>query len=316
MVLKSLGILLVSLLTLGCNDPQDEVTASPSNAKKHTNIDSVTTTDTDAQSDESSVDDTAQLESDEKLKSIARAFYAYQEHFGHFPPAVSTDANGHPLLSWRVHILPFLDAYDLYERFHLDEPWDSDHNSSLVVHMPSVYQTRDVTKDGHTTLMVFTGEHTVFGTGQPIATSTPLKPYKTRKQTSQTEVFQVFDGETSNPSDESSDEATIAGGPLARRPSAGPTFYDLTDGTANTILAVRAGSEKAVPWTKPEDLPFHLENPAVVLGDVSENGFDALFWDHRVERLQGIIDPVILRSWIDSTEHARRMQEMQGQTAQ
>jgi hypothetical protein len=44
-----------------------------------------------------------------------------------------------PLLSWRVAILPFLEQLALYERFRLDEPWDSSHNASLLREMPSVY---------------------------------------------------------------------------------------------------------------------------------------------------------------------------------
>lgn len=41
-----------------------------------------------------------------------------------------------PNLSWRVHILPFLDEQALYDQFHLDEPWDSPHNLSLLDQMP------------------------------------------------------------------------------------------------------------------------------------------------------------------------------------
>ncbi|MEO1523787.1 MAG: DUF1559 domain-containing protein [Planctomycetota bacterium] len=42
-------------------------------------------------------------------------------------------------LSWRVHLLPWLGQKDLHDRFHFDEPWDSDHNLRLVAEMPKVY---------------------------------------------------------------------------------------------------------------------------------------------------------------------------------
>ena len=42
-------------------------------------------------------------------------------------------------LSWRVHILPFVECDYLYQQFHLDEPWDSPHNIQLLDQMPSVY---------------------------------------------------------------------------------------------------------------------------------------------------------------------------------
>ena len=47
-------------------------------------------------------------------------------------------------LSWRVHILPFLGRPDLYERFNLDEPWDSPHNIQLLSEMPLVYECPSV----------------------------------------------------------------------------------------------------------------------------------------------------------------------------
>src|SRR5207249_1280691 len=44
-----------------------------------------------------------------------------------------------PLLSWRVAILPFIEQDELYRQFHLDEPWDSEHNKKLIQHMPQIY---------------------------------------------------------------------------------------------------------------------------------------------------------------------------------
>ncbi len=56
-----------------------------------------------------------------------------------------------PQLSWRVHILPYIGEEELYKQFHLDEPWDSEHNKSLVEKMPAVYACEgvDIPK-GHT----------------------------------------------------------------------------------------------------------------------------------------------------------------------
>ena len=42
-------------------------------------------------------------------------------------------------MSWRVAILPFLEQEQLYKQFHLDEPWDSEHNKKLIPLMPKVY---------------------------------------------------------------------------------------------------------------------------------------------------------------------------------
>ena len=64
-------------------------------------------------------------------KQLACALHSYHEVFGTFPPAYTTDANGKPLHSWRVLLLPYLEQHRLYEEIRLDEPWDSPHNSQF-----------------------------------------------------------------------------------------------------------------------------------------------------------------------------------------
>jgi hypothetical protein len=55
----------------------------------------------------------------------------YASANGSFPPAAACDANGKPLLRWRVLILPYMDQDSLFQRFHLDEAWDSPDNMPL-----------------------------------------------------------------------------------------------------------------------------------------------------------------------------------------
>lgn len=52
--------------------------------------------------------------------------------------------NGKTGLSWRVHVLPFLGQAALYSEFHLDERWDSPHNSALIKRIPEVYSLSGV----------------------------------------------------------------------------------------------------------------------------------------------------------------------------
>ena len=47
-------------------------------------------------------------------------------------------------MSWRVHLLPFLEETELYQQFHLDEPWDSPHNRELIAQMPDVFRSDDI----------------------------------------------------------------------------------------------------------------------------------------------------------------------------
>jgi hypothetical protein len=73
------------------------------------------------------------------LKQIGLGFHDFHQVYGHFPGPAIYSAAGKPLLSWRVAILPLVEGEELYNQFHLDEPWDSPHNLSLLAAMPAVY---------------------------------------------------------------------------------------------------------------------------------------------------------------------------------
>ncbi len=73
------------------------------------------------------------------LKQIALGFHNYHSAYKKLPPPAIRNDNGDRLLSWRVAILPFIEHQQLYEEFHLDEPWDSEHNIKLLERMPDVY---------------------------------------------------------------------------------------------------------------------------------------------------------------------------------
>ena len=75
------------------------------------------------------------------LKLIGLALHNYHDVYNSLPPAYTTDVNGKPLLSWRVAILPFLEGQSTFEKFDLDQPWDSAANQAIAKPMPSVYQS-------------------------------------------------------------------------------------------------------------------------------------------------------------------------------
>ena len=94
----------------------------------------------------------------------------YEAAYQHFPTQFSVDDAGKPLLSWRVHVLPFVNQNELYKQFNLDEPWDSDHNIKLVDKMPSNYfdhrtGSNENNKKGVTVFQVPAGEGTMFDEG-------------------------------------------------------------------------------------------------------------------------------------------------------
>jgi prepilin-type processing-associated H-X9-DG protein len=100
------------------------------------------------------------------LMQIALAMHNYHDAYRTFPPAYSKGTDGKPLLSWRVHILPYLEQKALYAEFHKDEPWDSAHNKTLIARMPSVYHcpsgSPTPAKEGKTTYLTPRGPSTIF----------------------------------------------------------------------------------------------------------------------------------------------------------
>jgi hypothetical protein len=97
------------------------------------------------------------------LKQIGLAMHNYHDTYRGFPPRAS-HKDDKPLLSWRVHILPYVEQQPLYNQFKLDEPWDSEHNRKLIEKMPQFYVSPRVSdvKEGHTTYVVPVGEKAIF----------------------------------------------------------------------------------------------------------------------------------------------------------
>jgi prepilin-type processing-associated H-X9-DG protein len=89
------------------------------------------------------------------LKQIALAAFNYESATGKFPGDI-VDEDGKPLLSWRVAILPFIEQNALHQQFHLDEPWDSEHNLAVARSIPATYlcPSRNRASDDATTTYV------------------------------------------------------------------------------------------------------------------------------------------------------------------
>jgi uncharacterized protein (TIGR03067 family) len=179
----------------------------------------------------------------ENLKRIGIGMHNYHDTLTVLPTATIYGKDGKALLSWRVAILPYIDHQELYNQFHLDEPWDSEHNLKLLGQMPDVFKSPDSKgKQTTTRYQVFTGKDT---------------PFHGDKKLRLTQFF---------------------------------------DGTSNTILAVEAGT--AVPWTKPEDLPYDAKKDLPKLGGVLKDGFHALMADGAVQFVPRSVDPLVLRAAI------------------
>lgn len=114
-------------------------------------------------------------ESLRQMKTIGEASVQFRRDNDGLPPRAITDESGIPLLSWRVALLPYLgsDGKELHERFHLDEPWDSEHNRTLVEKMPGVFAASEHGVQGNTRYLVPVGEDCLYPTNGVAARSIP-----------------------------------------------------------------------------------------------------------------------------------------------
>jgi hypothetical protein len=178
------------------------------------------------------------------LKQLSLASMSYADANGGRMPTDLYDKNGKLLLSWRVAVLPYIEGGNLYSQFHLDEPWDSEHNKKLLEKMPETFAPKDTEayKNHETFFQAFVGKGTVF--------------------------------EKSG----------------LRFPA------DIPDGTSNTILFVEA--KKAVPWTKPDDIPFDKGKLLPKVGGLTKGGFMAAMCDGSVHFIPLTVKEETLRIWI------------------
>ncbi len=108
------------------------------------------------------------MQSSNNLKQLMLSMHNHESAYKQLPARVSKDANGKPLLSWRVAILPYIEQGNLYNQFHLNEPWDSEHNIKLLDKMPSTFTHPSyVGPQGHTIYLAPFYETTVWGKDKP-----------------------------------------------------------------------------------------------------------------------------------------------------
>lgn len=103
-------------------------------------------------------------QSQNNMRQLALAFHVHHDTNKSFPARANFDANGKALLSWRVHVLPYVEQENLYKEFKLNESWDSPHNKKLIAKIPPIFQSplSKVGKDGKTLYLVPTGKGTMF----------------------------------------------------------------------------------------------------------------------------------------------------------
>ncbi len=236
------------------------------------------------------------------LRSLAFAFHNYHNTYNHLPPPAITDKAGKPLLSWRVAILPYIDQDALYKQFKLDEPWDSVHNKKLLAKMPRIFAPIGVKpKESNSTFYqvfvgpgaLYTAYHLPFGEGM-------------RKREAGMGALGGGGGFAGGVGAQFNGGGFPGGGGFAgggglgggmgegggmapnRRMGGPPSFEDFPSGANNTILIAEAGM--AVPWTKPEDIPYDAKKPIPTLGGQFSTVINVAFADGNTRSLLKTLD--------------------------
>ena len=101
--------------------------------------------------------------SSENLKQLAMAMTVYENQYRYFPGVANLARDSDFEHSWRIVLLPFLGEEELYERYRLEEAWDSPHNQKVTAEMPDIYrspfQPADATTSGY---YIVNGKGTLF----------------------------------------------------------------------------------------------------------------------------------------------------------
>lgn len=74
------------------------------------------------------------------MKQIVLALHNYYDQYQQFPPAYVADAQGKPMHSWRVLILPYIEEQTRYDKYRFDEPWNGPNNRQLLEPMPALFR--------------------------------------------------------------------------------------------------------------------------------------------------------------------------------
>lgn len=215
----------------------------------------------------------------EKLQKLAKAMLAHEKAWKSFPAAgidyPRVDERGKPkfFLSWRVRLLPFLGEQELYDKFKLDESWDSPHNQALIPEMPDIYRLPNQAGDDHKT--VFVGA--VYPEDMPNNGfyQRPDKPQELQPYLSGT-VFDLLPSRGGS--------QTISWGGIGDRHEIvlkmqESRLSDIRDGFINTAMILEVAPKDAVVWTQPADWVFDVEHPRRGL---PPDSFQAAFVDESV----------------------------------
>ena len=99
------------------------------------------------------------MNSQNNLKQLGIAIHTYHDMHGALPPAIVKDADGKPLYSGMVLLLPYMEQDALYRQFDKSKAWDDPANFNLSHQMiPTLMNPASTdTRPGHSDYMLVGG---------------------------------------------------------------------------------------------------------------------------------------------------------------
>lgn len=196
------------------------------------------------------------LRENSRFRQIGLGILNYADSRNSLPSNAIDRQDGSVLYSWRVALLPFLGYQSLYDQFDRLAAWDSPQNLALLDEMPDIYRSLGDSSTSTTTRIQFITD----------STDMPQIGFLDPRAAGQSPNLRPI--RTS----------------LAR----------IRDGLSDTIGFVEAGSNKAVPWTKPDDLIWNYEDPIASFGYLPDGEFRAGMLDARTLTIPNAIDSTTL----------------------
>ncbi len=213
----------------------------------------------------------------ENLRTLMLAQRNYYDQYKRFPAAViyGKDGKGTVPHSWRVEILPQLGEQKLYDEYHFEEPWDSEHNKTILAKMPDVFRS------------LFDSPQS--SNASYFAVVTPGLPPSAPGGDAGAGGLSAGAGAPDAPDTvQRYNLGTMFSNPR------GATLGDLTDGTSNIVCLVEA--KRDIPWTKPDDIAYLVGSPPPKFGGWFPEGWHAGMADGTAKFISAQNDDAAVRA--------------------
>jgi hypothetical protein len=215
----------------------------------------------------------------QNLEKIAKAMNQHHDTWKSFPaagieyPTPKARGTQKYYLSWRVRLLPFLGEQELFDKFNLEEPWDSPRNKALIPEMPGVYRTPSQSANEYKTVFV----------GAVYPEDMPRTGFYGQSDKPQ-ELQRYLKGTVFDDLQRRGSSRKFAWGATGDPHSITlkmqeSILADTKDGLINTVMVFEAAPEEAVVWTQSADWVFDVEHPRRGL---PPGGFQAAFLDDSI----------------------------------